>query len=111
MKSVPILIAIPAAITIPTPVMVAIIVAAAVVTPIEMTMVPMTGPGVSHMPPAPALIMPMNPPAPMAVTGNPNPLVPVVPVMRAVEIPPVSDTDREIERAGRGCERGTRCQD
>ncbi len=53
------------------------------------------GRGRGPSPPAAALVMPMNPPAPISVTRNPKPLIPVVPVVRSIVIWPISNTDRE----------------
>jgi hypothetical protein len=76
-----------------------------------MPMVPIMAAGVFPMPIAAPRIVPMNPAAMMTIAGNPNPTIPLVPVVRTIVKAPVSNTDREIDRLDAGRERSSGCQD
>jgi len=62
-----------------------------------LAMLPMTIPDVAAVPHAPALVMASYPAAPITVPWNPHPTIPFVPVVRAIIIWPITDTDREID--------------
>jgi hypothetical protein len=66
---------------------------AVVVGTIVMVMMPIMVPSVRPIPIAAALIMAMNPTAPIAIAGNPYPLIPVVPVVRPEVKSSVTHTD------------------
>jgi hypothetical protein len=62
-----------------------------------LAVLPMTMPDVAVIPIAPALVMAPYPATPITMPWNPHPTVPFVPVVRAMVIWPVTDTDREID--------------
>ena len=70
---------------------------AAFLTPIPVAMMTITVVQVSVMHPAAALVMSAYPAAPITMARNPNPPVPCVPVVGAIVIWPVTNTDREID--------------
>jgi hypothetical protein len=68
----------------------------------------MTVPEVAVIPHPTTLVMAPNPTPAVTIPRDPHPTVSFMPVMGAMVIRPISNTDREIDRLGFRCEQRTR---